>query len=82
MIVKVCGVSTPEVAEAAVQAGADWIGIVFVPGSPRFVDGPDAEKARHLLHRQRERRHREELVPQPEGVGFDGGGGGNHEGCS
>jgi phosphoribosylanthranilate isomerase len=38
MIVKVCGVSTPEVATAAVEAGADWIGMVFVAGSPRNLD--------------------------------------------
>ncbi|MGA7988852.1 MAG: phosphoribosylanthranilate isomerase [Candidatus Dormiibacterota bacterium] len=38
MIVKVCGVRTPEVAEAAVEAGADWIGLMLVPRSPRWVD--------------------------------------------
>ena len=42
MIVKVCGVRTPEVAEAAVAAGADWIGLVLEPRSPRFADGPAA----------------------------------------
>jgi phosphoribosylanthranilate isomerase len=38
MIVKVCGVRTSEVAEAAVDAGADWIGLMFVPASPRWAD--------------------------------------------
>jgi phosphoribosylanthranilate isomerase len=38
MIVKVCGVRTPEVAEAAIEAGADWIGLMLVPASPRWVD--------------------------------------------
>jgi phosphoribosylanthranilate isomerase len=38
MIVKVCGVRTPEVAEAAIDAGADWIGLMLVPASPRWVD--------------------------------------------
>jgi phosphoribosylanthranilate isomerase len=38
MIVKVCGVRTPEIAECAVDAGADWIGIVFEPRSPRHAD--------------------------------------------
>src|SRR5438132_1094876 len=41
MIVKVCGVRTAEVAEAAVTAGADWIGLVFEPRSPR--NATDAE---------------------------------------
>jgi phosphoribosylanthranilate isomerase len=38
MIVKVCGVRTPEVAEAAIEAGADWIGLMLVSASPRWVD--------------------------------------------
>lgn len=38
MIVKVCGVRTPEVAEAAIESGADWIGLMFVQASPRWVD--------------------------------------------
>ncbi|HEV7677847.1 MAG TPA: phosphoribosylanthranilate isomerase [Candidatus Dormibacteraeota bacterium] len=43
MIVKVCGVSTPRIAEMAVEAGADWIGLVFEPRSPRYVDEIAAE---------------------------------------
>lgn len=38
VIVKVCGVRTPEVAEAAIDAGADWIGLMLVGASPRWVD--------------------------------------------
>jgi len=38
VIVKVCGVRTAAVAEAAVDAGADWIGLVFASRSPRHVD--------------------------------------------
>ena len=44
MIVKVCGVRTPEVAEAAIEAGADWIGLMFVQASPRWA-GDDAALA-------------------------------------
>ena len=36
--IKICGVTTPEDALAAVEAGADLIGINFVPGSKRQVD--------------------------------------------
>jgi phosphoribosylanthranilate isomerase len=43
MIVKVCGVSTPQIAELAVENGADWIGLVFEPRSPRYVDEAGAE---------------------------------------
>jgi phosphoribosylanthranilate isomerase len=38
VIVKVCGVRTPEIAEVTVDAGADWIGLMLVPRSARWVD--------------------------------------------
>lgn len=38
MIVKVCGVRTPEIAEVAIEAGADWLGLVLVEESPRHAD--------------------------------------------
>lgn len=36
--VKICGLSTPETLEAALTAGADMVGFVHVPASPRHVD--------------------------------------------
>jgi len=38
MFVKICGITRLEDAEAAVKAGANALGFVFWPGSPRFVD--------------------------------------------
>src|SRR5664279_6155522 len=35
--IKICGVSRPEDVTAAVDAGADAVGFVFHPESPRFV---------------------------------------------
>ena len=35
--VKICGLSTPETMAAAVEAGADYVGAVFYPPSPRAV---------------------------------------------
>jgi phosphoribosylanthranilate isomerase len=35
--IKICGVSRPEDVDAAVDAGADAVGFVFHPGSPRRV---------------------------------------------
>lgn len=41
--IKVCGVIHPDDAQAAVDAGADLIGLNFVPGSPRELDLRRAE---------------------------------------
>jgi phosphoribosylanthranilate isomerase len=35
--IKICGVSRPEDVAAAVEAGADAVGFVFHPGSPRLI---------------------------------------------
>jgi phosphoribosylanthranilate isomerase len=35
--VKVCGINDPIAFDAAVEAGADWVGFVFFPPSPRYV---------------------------------------------
>ncbi len=41
--IKVCGIRTPEAGIAAVDAGADLIGLNFVPESPRCLDLKQAE---------------------------------------
>ena len=38
MLVKICGITSLEDAEAAVRAGASSLGFVFWPKSPRFID--------------------------------------------
>ncbi|MFJ3711672.1 phosphoribosylanthranilate isomerase [Streptomyces sp. NPDC090053] len=48
MYVKICGLRTAETLDAAVGAGADAVGFVFAPGSPRLID---AEAARALSER-------------------------------
>ena len=35
--VKICGLTTPETLRAAVDAGADFVGLVAYPRSPRAV---------------------------------------------
>jgi phosphoribosylanthranilate isomerase len=37
-LVKICGLSTPATLDAALDAGADMVGFVFFPKSPRHVD--------------------------------------------
>ena len=44
MLVKICGVKTPEVITAAVEAGARYLGFVFFPKSPRCIDFDLAER--------------------------------------
>ncbi len=41
--IKFCGIRSEGDTEAALKAGADLIGVNFVPGSPRRVDIPTAE---------------------------------------
>jgi phosphoribosylanthranilate isomerase len=36
--IKICGVTDPANAAAAVELGADYLGLNFYPGSPRFVE--------------------------------------------
>src|SRR5579875_3289960 len=42
--VKICGVNDPAALAAAADAGADWVGFVFFPPSPRFLT-PDRAAA-------------------------------------
>jgi phosphoribosylanthranilate isomerase len=37
LAVKICGLSTPEAVDAAIESGADMVGFVFFPASPRNV---------------------------------------------
>ena len=37
LIVKICGLSTPETLDVALDAGADMVGFVFFPPSPRHL---------------------------------------------
>ena len=52
--VKICGLRTDAALEAALAGGADYVGLVFFPPSPRNL-APEAEVARGLAARARGR---------------------------
>ncbi|RAI43251.1 phosphoribosylanthranilate isomerase [Rhodoplanes roseus] len=41
LLVKICGLTTPEALDAAIAAGADMAGLVVFPPSPRHLDPAD-----------------------------------------
>ncbi len=46
MFVKICGITRPEDARAALELGANALGFVFWPRSPRFID---CERAKAII---------------------------------
>ena len=48
-LVKICGLSTPETLKAAVQAGADYVGLVHFDKSPRHLSLVEAARLRELV---------------------------------
>ncbi|KZF19659.1 anthranilate synthase component 2 [Xylona heveae TC161] len=50
LLVKICGTRTPEAAEAAVQAGADLIGMILVKGRKRSVSNDAAIRISQVVH--------------------------------
>ncbi len=49
VFVKICGITSPEDARLATEAGADAVGLVFWPGSPRRVDVETARRIGEAL---------------------------------
>lgn len=38
LIIKICGIKTPDILESTIEAGADMVGFMHFPRSPRHVD--------------------------------------------
>ncbi len=60
--VKICGISDPKTAEVAVEAGADFIGLVFAP-SPRQVTPKKASEIVKVIHSKGGRQGRVPISP-------------------
>lgn len=50
LLVKICGTRSPEAARAAIEAGADLIGIILVEGRRRFVPEDTALAISEIVH--------------------------------
>ena len=62
VFVKICGITNEEDALLAVALGADALGFVFAPGSPRQVDA--RRRSRDILHRLPARDRHRRRVPR------------------
>jgi phosphoribosylanthranilate isomerase len=66
--IKICGITREDDALRAAELGADFLGFIFVPSSPRFVE---PERVRDIAAAVRERRG--ESAPKMVGVFYDHG---------
>jgi anthranilate synthase/indole-3-glycerol phosphate synthase/phosphoribosylanthranilate isomerase len=55
--VKICGTRTPEAAKVAIEAGADYIGMILVPGRTRFVPDETALAISLIVKTTAKRKH-------------------------
>ena len=57
LIVKICGLSTRETLDVALSAGADMVGFVFFPPSPRHLSLAIARGLKIKMPRRRRKEH-------------------------
>jgi phosphoribosylanthranilate isomerase len=68
LIVKICGLSTPEALDVALDAGADMVGFVFFPPSPRHLS---YDAGRRLGERVRGRAQKVALTVDADDATFE-----------
>jgi phosphoribosylanthranilate isomerase len=66
--VKICGVRTPAILDVAAAAGADYIGLIFFPKSPRHIE---PEAARALVQRAQGKVKTVAVLVDPEDAAVD-----------
>ncbi len=69
LIIKICGLSTPDAVDAALIAGADMLGFVFFPPSPRHIG---LDRARDLGARVGARAQKVALTVDADDATLDG----------
>ena len=62
ILVKICGTRSPEAATAAVEAGADMIGIILIEGKKRYITADTALAISDVVHRSRKPQARESMI--------------------
>ncbi len=62
MLIKICGITSPNTAVACLEAGADMIGLVYYPPSPRHVDETKIREILDAVEPFRERGKKAVLV--------------------
>jgi len=69
LLVKICGLSTRETLDAALEAGADMVGFVFFPPSPRHLS---LDTARELARQVKQRATRVALTVDADDATLEG----------
>jgi anthranilate synthase / indole-3-glycerol phosphate synthase / phosphoribosylanthranilate isomerase len=63
LLVKICGTRSAEAATAAIEAGADMIGIILVEGRKRFVPSETALAISKVVHEHKKPSHYDHELP-------------------
>ena len=70
---KICGITDPKQAQAIAQMGVQAIGVIGVPGTPRYVEPPQRRALFQLLEEQHPQLHRVWVVADPDDAALEEG---------
>ncbi|KAL1405890.1 anthranilate synthase / indole-3-glycerol phosphate synthase [Vanrija albida] len=69
-LVKICGIRTPQDAQAAIDAGADLLGVILVPGTKRHVEVATARAIADVVRAARSKAERPAPAADPTPLWF------------